>query len=158
MYLLVEECTRGQRGPRVVLTTRGCWEWIGARTRGGYGQVKPSKGGATQYAHRWVFAQAGHVIPPGYQVDHLCKNTVCVNPAHLEAVTAAVNTRRSSTAKLADKQVGELRREYAAMPGVGADRCRALAEKYDISPIQAYKIATGRSWRPASPRLQEQAA
>jgi hypothetical protein len=29
------------------------------------------------------------------EIDHLCRNTHCVNPAHLEPVTHSVNLRRS---------------------------------------------------------------
>lgn len=34
-------------------------------------------------------------IGEGLQVDHLCFNTLCINPAHLEPVTPKENTRRS---------------------------------------------------------------
>ena len=37
---------------------------------------------------------AGAPIPDGFQIDHLCRNRVCCNPAHLEAVTQTVNIRR----------------------------------------------------------------
>jgi hypothetical protein len=33
-------------------------------------------------------------IPDGLQIDHLCRNKPCCNPAHLEPVTAHVNTQR----------------------------------------------------------------
>jgi hypothetical protein len=34
-------------------------------------------------------------IPDDLQIDHLCRVTQCVNPDHLEAVTARENGRRS---------------------------------------------------------------
>ena len=36
-------------------------------------------------------------IPDGFHVDHLCRNTWCVNPDHLEPVTPLENTRRGMT-------------------------------------------------------------
>lgn len=34
-------------------------------------------------------------IPVGMTIDHLCKNTLCVNPEHLEVVTMGENIRRA---------------------------------------------------------------
>jgi hypothetical protein len=34
-------------------------------------------------------------VPSGYELDHLCRNTSCVNPSHLEAVTHHENLSRS---------------------------------------------------------------
>lgn len=33
-------------------------------------------------------------VPAGLVLDHLCRNTLCVNPGHLEPVTQAVNASR----------------------------------------------------------------
>ncbi len=46
------------------------------------------------YAHRWAYEQARGAIPDGMHLDHLCRNTLCVNPDHLQAVTARENLRR----------------------------------------------------------------
>ncbi len=34
-------------------------------------------------------------IPDGLDIDHLCLNTVCCNPTHLEPVTRDENSRRA---------------------------------------------------------------
>lgn len=71
-----------------------CWNWLGARTQAGYGifTIKKRPIGAHQYAYR-VFVG---LVPDGFQIDHLCRNVSCCNPAHLEAVTPSVNRLRGS--------------------------------------------------------------
>lgn len=46
------------------------------------------------YAHRWIYEQLVGPIPDGYEVDHVCKVGMCVNPDHLEAVPPVENQRR----------------------------------------------------------------
>lgn len=72
--------------------TDGCWEWRGWRTPKGYGGFRLS--GRDQYAHRVSYEASIGPIPDGLVIDHLCRNSGCVNPAHLEAVTQKENLRR----------------------------------------------------------------
>jgi hypothetical protein len=77
---------------RCVATESGCLEWPGAHHPKGYGQIGfRSKLFAT---HRVAYEAAKGPIPPGYQIDHLCRNPSCCNADHLEAVTPRENTRR----------------------------------------------------------------
>lgn len=71
----------------------GCWEWTGWAKRG-YGQVWV--GERTFGAHRFSYELHRAEIPDGLQIDHLCRNTLCVNPWHLEPVTGQVNVRRAA--------------------------------------------------------------
>lgn len=70
-----------------------CWEWTGCITPGGYGKVGVRA--KTTYAHRYSYTLAKGPIPDGLVLDHLCKNTRCVRPDHLEAVTTRENVLRS---------------------------------------------------------------
>jgi hypothetical protein len=70
-----------------------CWPWTAASTKG-YGVF--GVGGRLVYAHRFAYEVEVGPIPENLVIDHLCENTLCVNPAHLEAVPHAVNVERSA--------------------------------------------------------------
>lgn len=70
-----------------------CWLWTGGKAGGGYGQFAPAPG-VSRPAHRWGYEHLRAEIPPGLDIDHLCRNRACVNPWHLEPVSRAENFRR----------------------------------------------------------------
>lgn len=70
----------------------GCWLWVACVDWDGYGQFHAAK---QTTAHRFSYEMHKGPIPDGLQIDHLCRVTCCVNPDHLEAVTAGENARRS---------------------------------------------------------------
>lgn len=68
-----------------------CWEWTGHLVEG-YGQFRigDKQPGAHRISYEWAIGP----IPAGMQIDHLCRNEVCVNPLHLEAVSPRTNVLR----------------------------------------------------------------
>ncbi len=79
-------------GP-VVSDLGPCWRWLGKPHESGYGRISPAPG-LTVYAHRYSYELLVHRIPVDLQIDHLCRNTMCVKPDHLEPVTQRVNQLR----------------------------------------------------------------
>lgn len=81
---------------RLRLTESGCLEWTGATDGHGYGQM--NVGGRPEKVHRLMYRLWVGEIPEGLSIDHLCRNTLCALPDHLEAVTLSENTRRQLAA------------------------------------------------------------
>lgn len=92
-----------------------CIQWIGPTNVEGYGRL--SHGGQTFQAHRVAYESVNGRVPAGMFLDHTCHTDAaargdcaggptclhrsCVNPDHLEPVTALVNTMRSPMAPAA---------------------------------------------------------
>lgn len=69
-----------------------CWIWKLTPTTNGYAQVRINNKGLR--AHRVAYEEKFGPIPHGLVIDHLCRQPMCVNPDHLEAVTQGENIRR----------------------------------------------------------------
>ena len=79
---------------QVEVLLKPCQIHQGALNWGGYGVIR--RMGRNWLRHRWEYTQVHGPIPDGLQLDHLCKVTACFEVSHLEAVTPAENTRRST--------------------------------------------------------------
>ena len=83
---------------RVSIDAGGCWDWLGSKTAGrtpGYGLFTCQ--GKRYRAYRIAYEIFGGYIPSKYVIDHLCRNTSCVNPEHLESVTNRENMMRGQS-------------------------------------------------------------
>jgi hypothetical protein len=84
--------------------TETCWNWIAGRAGGKagkeYGKFSYRDNGKLKHplAHRVAFELAGNKLIPGMQIDHMCHNKLCVNPAHLRQVTQSQNQQHRRTA------------------------------------------------------------
>lgn len=73
-----------------------CHIWTGPTSGtgrgGGYGRM--SLDGQTVATHIVTFVNYFGFVPSKKQIDHLCNQRLCCNPAHLEMVTHLKNQRR----------------------------------------------------------------
>jgi hypothetical protein len=91
-----------------------CWPYTSRRrTPGGYGVFGVQ--GTSTTAHRFALSITSGPVPDGLHVDHLCRNTLCCNPAHLEAVTPKENQRRKAEALRTGQYAPNCRRCGAEM-------------------------------------------
>ena len=79
-----------------------CWLWGAFISPNGYGQFSFQTGKAkdtrlTVWAHRCSYLLTHGSIPDGLYLDHLCRNRSCVNPSHLQPVSARENLMRGDT-------------------------------------------------------------
>lgn len=78
---------------RKVNKTETCWTWTGAVHGMGYGVFQLA--GKPQLAHRVSYFNFVGATDDDLEIDHLCMNKICMNPAHLEQVTHRVNCARA---------------------------------------------------------------
>jgi hypothetical protein len=100
--------------------TDECWLWLGRIDTSGYGEYKQYASPGRKHfwrAHRVAYELLVGPIPEGLVIDHLCRVRDCVNPAHMEPVTSAENTRRGSAVGRSGATGAHLRRAY--VDGVG---------------------------------------
>lgn len=77
-------------------SSNGCWTWTGTLFWNGYGCLKIWLGDKYQHVgvHRLAYEHFIGPIPADREIDHLCRNRACCNPAHLEAVSRRENQLR----------------------------------------------------------------
>lgn len=74
-----------------------CWVWVAEKDRYGYGRLRVD--GKRISAHRLAYELLVGLIPLDLEIDHKCRNPVCVNPSHLEPVTHRENVHRGQVGR-----------------------------------------------------------
>lgn len=130
-----------------------CWLWKGSLNANGYGSIKMDE--KTRPAHRvayWVLVGPIPPDPPDTDprdrsvIDHLCRVRHCVNPKHLELVTAAENSRRAGAREKCRRGHEYTEENTYIIPGTGGRSCRTCRE------IMSRKYREGEAYRAAKKR------
>lgn len=130
-----------------------CWVWTGAIKPNGYGTFGAGK--KTCYAHRWAYEHVVGSIPDGMHIDHLCRNRACVNPAHLEPVSSAVNVNRGHHFRRHVSGEDWLRNPWSKRITAfcviairqSAESNSVLAQRYGVTQSNIEHIKAHRSWK-----------
>lgn len=129
-----------------VKKTEDCWEWLGCKTKLGYGSFGSEK------AYRYSYKIHKGEIPDKMCVCHSCDNPSCVNPDHLflgthqDNMSDMVSKGRQATGeqlgrKLNNEKVLKIK-ELIDLK----ERDEVIAKEYDISPRMIRQIKQGLSW------------
>ena len=110
-----------------------CWQWKGGTGGKGttqYGVFRVVLGAKHTTAHRISWEMENGKIGDKLVLDHLCSNTLCVNPSHLEPVTPTENRRRQSERKTHCVRGHGLEGENLYVDKRGRRSCRTCRNSY----------------------------
>ena len=99
---------------RIVPDARECWIPSYSKANDGYCRIIFN--GQDYSMHRFFYEKMVGPIPDGMQLDHLCKNRACCNPAHLEVVTLVENVMRGSGITATNKRKTHCKRGHEFTP------------------------------------------
>jgi len=74
-----------------------CWPWFGTTDTKGYGRFRIGKRGKVIISHRYSYEHFIGPIPDSLVIDHMCNNTGCQNPSHMEPKSIYENAKRGFT-------------------------------------------------------------
>jgi hypothetical protein len=132
---------------------KDCWEWQRCLSSG-YGKLIFR--GRLQSAHRVSYLLEFGSIPPGAFICHHCDNRRCVNPTHLYAGTASMNSRdavrrqrtRNGREKLTQEQADEIRQLNPDTPAMKHE----LSERFGVPYATIAGVVAGKTYVPRSRR------
>ena len=135
---------------------RGCWEWLGARGKKGYGEG--NYGGRRQAIHRLSYAAFISEIPEGMCVCHHCDNPVCINPVHLflrrhrDNMSDMWRKGRHPGYKLDRDAILEIKSRL-----LRGESARSLSKLFDVSSKSIRDIRDNKRWSEIGPYVPPQA-
>lgn len=130
-----------------------CWIWLGGKDRKGYGTINVRSGFGR--VHLLTCELVGKHRPDGLVADHLCRNTSCCNPEHIEFVTTGENTRRGAALKHVDGKCSKCGSTRLRKRKWG-HACSDCLKAYENTPERKAKRAEYERARAATPKRQEQ--
>lgn len=80
----------------------GCWIWLRAKTRDGYGRINIRIDGEHKQfmVHRIAYEEFVGEIPADHDVDHKCRNRACINPKHLRVMHYKIHRKMTCISKV----------------------------------------------------------
>ena len=148
-----KEITRFQKRIELDLL-EGCWLWKGgSKGKTGYGSFWFK--GKSGTAHQASYDHWNGKVPQGLQIDHLCRNRKCVNPAHLYLGTQKDNLadavkigrigifgEKNGAAKLRVSDIPIIRKS-------AQDGCvhKIIAERFGVCRQTIDQIIRGETWQ-----------
>lgn len=74
-----------------------CLLWTGAKDKKGYGILRsPLTPSGVTRAHRVAHWIKFGYTPSNIELDHLCRNSSCINPSHLVRLTKSEHSKKSN--------------------------------------------------------------
>lgn len=145
----------------------GCIEWTAYVGENGYGRFYVDGRGAL--AHRWSYEFHVGPIADGLVIDHLCRNTRCVNPEHLEPVTMSENVLRGIGPQIAVERYRAITHCPAGHPytddntyrggrGRTCITCKQVKRREHYERDREQAIERARQWRLANPERARELA
>ncbi len=124
----------------------GCWLWLLAPSRTGYGKICRGKKHLSAHRAAWMVANDS-AIPPGLCVLHKCDTPLCVNPDHLFLGTHAENMRDMGDKGRAHlpPQIPKLSPAQAAEVRASSGTQKQIARRFGLSAGLVSNIKNGKS-------------
>lgn len=127
----------------------GCWVWQCYIDPRGYGRcqrVQFTAATGSSIAHRQVWMALHGRIPRDVDVHHLCRNTRCINPDHLEAKPKVTHLEDHchAVSPLDEEDVFHIRWAAWDREPIGI-----LGQWYGVATETIYHIVEGINWKGA---------
>ncbi len=142
-------CMKEWLSKKIQIDENNCWNWLGTKLKkesGSYGRIYmgDENNRKIKLAHVISYETFIGPIAIGLEIDHICRNTLCVNPDHLEQVTHTENMRRKPDYQAKSCRQGHLyTEENSYFNPVSNKRFCKTCKKLNSQKRKALKIGNG---------------